>query len=85
MEVYTIAIFKTPDRIRQRALEKLGYTVYRVRNEVVESSPKKFTEEVLQQYYEVFDTQITPSRSQLSEARNIENTTNFQPEDEVYP
>lgn len=73
---------KTPDRIRQRALEKLGYKIYRVRNEVVESSPQKVTEEVLQQYYEAFDTQITPSRSQLSEARNIENTTSFQPEDD---
>ena len=52
---------KTPDRIRQRALEKLGYTVYRVRNEAVMNSPQKVTEEILQQYYEAFDAQIDRS------------------------
>ena len=68
---------KTPDRIRQRALEKLGYSVYRIRNEVVASSPEKVTEEVLQQYYEAFDAQVGQSRSLLSKARNIENMIEF--------
>jgi len=71
---------KTPDRIRQRALEKLGYTVYRVRNEIVKSSPQKVAEEVLQQYFEVFDAQIGQSRSFLSKAKNIENIIPSQPE-----
>jgi very-short-patch-repair endonuclease len=73
---------KTPDRIRQRALEKLGYTVYRVRNEVVVNSPQKVTEEILQQYYEAFDAQIDRSSSLLSKARKIENTITSQPEED---
>ena len=72
---------KTPDRIRQRALEKLGYSVYRIRNEVVASSPEKVTEEVLQQYYEAFDAQVGQSRSLLSKARNIENMMSSRPEE----
>jgi len=72
---------KTPDRIRQRALEKLGYSVYRIRNEVVASSPEKVTEEVLQQYYETFDAQVGQSRSLLSKARNIENMMSSRPEE----
>jgi Protein of unknown function (DUF559) len=70
---------KTPDRIR--ALEKLGYSVYRIRNEVVASSPEKVTEEVLQQYYEAFDAQVGQSRSLLSKARNIENMMSSPPEE----
>ena len=72
---------KTPDRIRQRALEKLGYSVYRIRNEVVASSPEKVTEEVLHQYYEAFDAQVGQSRSLLSKARNIENMMSSRPEE----
>jgi very-short-patch-repair endonuclease len=72
---------KTPDRIRQRALEKLGYSVYRIRNEAVTSSPEKVTEEVLQQYYEPFDAQVGQSRSLLSKARNIENMMSSRPEE----
>lgn len=70
---------KTPDRIRQRALEKLGYSVYRVRNESVTSSPQKVTEEILQQYYEAFDAQFGQSRSLLSKVETIENTVASQP------
>lgn len=73
---------KTPDRIRQRALEKLGYSVYRIRNEVVASSPQRVTEEILQQYYEAFDAQIGQTRSVLSKAKDIENIITSQPEDD---
>ena len=70
---------KTPDRIRQRALEKLGYSVYRIRNEVVASSPEKVTEEVLQQYYEAFDAQLTQSPPLLTKLENTENIFTSQP------
>jgi hypothetical protein len=62
-------------------LEKLGYSVYRIRNEVVASSPEKVTEEVLQQYYEAFDAQVGQSWSLLSKARNIENMMSSRPEE----
>jgi len=80
--IYDADFRKTPDRIRQRALEKLGYTVYRVRNEVVVNSPQKVTEEILQQYYEAFDAQIDRSSSLLSKARKIEKTITSQPEED---
>lgn len=64
---------QTPDRIRQRALEKLGFSVYRIRNEVIEESPQTVTEEILQQYYQAFDAQLGASRSVLSEVTKLEN------------
>jgi very-short-patch-repair endonuclease len=70
---------KTPDRIRQRALEKLGYKVYRVRNETVKSSPQEVAKQVLQQYFEVADVQTDQSGSFLSKAKNIENLIPTEP------
>ena len=37
--IHDLEYRKTPDRIRQRALENMGYSVCRVRNKEVESSP----------------------------------------------
>jgi very-short-patch-repair endonuclease len=73
---------KTPDRIRQRALEKLGYAVYRVRNETVERSPQKVAKEVLQQYFEVSDEQTDQSVSFLSKAKSIGNLVPSEPTDD---
>ena len=43
---------KTPDRIRHRALQNLGYSVYRVKNSHIRRSVKEVTEEIIQKYYE---------------------------------
>jgi len=72
---------KTPDRIRQRALEKLGYTVYRVRNETVKISPQKVAKIVLQKYFEVADVQTDQSQPFLSKAKSIENLNPSEPRD----
>jgi very-short-patch-repair endonuclease len=44
---------KTPDRIRQRALEKMGYYVLRVKNEEIQNKPDSVAERIIQKYIEV--------------------------------
>lgn len=66
---------KSPDRIRQRALGKIGYSVYRVRNEIIINSPQKVADEILGQYSKIFDAKNTQSKSLLSRIGNIRNMT----------
>jgi hypothetical protein len=46
---------KTPDRIRHRALENMGYDVLRVRNEQIQNTPDAIAERIIQRYFEVAD------------------------------
>jgi very-short-patch-repair endonuclease len=46
---------KTPDRIRHRALENMGYNVLRVRNEEIQVTPDAVAERIIQRYFEVAD------------------------------
>jgi very-short-patch-repair endonuclease len=46
---------KTPDRIRHRALENMGYLVLRVRNEEIQATPDVVAERIIQRYFEVAD------------------------------
>ena len=46
---------KTPDRIRQRALKNMGYSVYRVRNKEVESSPFDVAGRIVDSYYQIME------------------------------
>jgi very-short-patch-repair endonuclease len=46
---------KTPDRIRQRALENMGFHVLRIKNEMIQSHPEIVAEEIIQKYYEIVD------------------------------
>jgi very-short-patch-repair endonuclease len=46
---------KTPDRIRHRALENMGYDVLRVRNEEIQNTPDAIAERIIQRYFEVAD------------------------------
>lgn len=47
---------KTPDRIRHRALQNLGYIIYRVTNTRIRESVQMVAEEIIQHYYETIDT-----------------------------
>ena len=47
---------KTLDRIRQRALENMGYTVHRVKNGQVCDKPNKIADEIIEMYYQLSDT-----------------------------
>ncbi len=64
--VHDLDYRKSPDRIRQRTLEKLGYSVYRVRNEKIMSCSQVVIEEILQKYCEVFEGSISQSNPTLS-------------------
>ena len=46
---------KTPDRIRQRALENMGYYVLRIKNEEIQNTPDSVAERIIQRYFEVSD------------------------------
>jgi very-short-patch-repair endonuclease len=46
---------KTPDRIRHRALENMGYHVLRVRNEEIQATADAVAERIIQRYFEVAD------------------------------
>ena len=48
---------KTPDRIRQRALEKMGYDMLRIKNEEIQKSPDRVAERIIQKYIEVIEEQ----------------------------
>ena len=54
---------KTPDRIRQRALENMGYYVYRVKNEEVKNSPRYITEKIIELYYKVLERESESANS----------------------
>lgn len=53
---------KTPDRIRQRALENLGYHVFRVKNQEVSNSLKQIVEKIIELYYSIAEQEQRPSR-----------------------
>jgi len=55
--IHDLEARKTPDRIRHRALENLGYFVLRVRNERVRRDVDAVVEEIIQRYYETFDNE----------------------------
>lgn len=44
---------KTPDRIRQRALEMMGYTVLRLKNEEIDKNPERCADIVQEEFYKV--------------------------------
>jgi very-short-patch-repair endonuclease len=46
---------KTPDRIRQRALENMGYYILRIKNEEIQNTPDSVAERIIQRYFEVAD------------------------------
>lgn len=43
----------TPDRIRQRALEMMGYTVMRLKNEEIDNDPERCADIVQEEFYKV--------------------------------
>lgn len=60
----------TPDRIRQRALEMMGYTVLRVSNYEVWKYPEKTTEKIIQKFYEVTGVEGKKSIIQINASSN---------------
>jgi very-short-patch-repair endonuclease len=56
-KIHDTEFLKTPDRIRQRALQDMGYTVHRIRNERIMSAPYAVAADIIQKYYEIVDAE----------------------------
>ena len=54
-KIHNANFMKTPDRIRQRALENMGFYVLRFSNEQIQLYPEIVAEEIIQKYYELAD------------------------------
>ena len=54
-KIHDKEFLKTPDRIRQKALQNMGFEVHRVRNEQIKSAPFAVAADIIQKYYEVVD------------------------------
>src|SRR5919197_5905694 len=71
---------KTPDRIRQRALEKMGYYVLRVKNEDIQNTPEFLAERIIQKYIEVIEEDGTKgTRTKSIKITELEKPLHYEP------
>jgi very-short-patch-repair endonuclease len=49
-KIHDKEFLKTPDRIRQRALQNMGFEVHRVRNEQIKRAPFAVAADIIQKY-----------------------------------
>ena len=56
-KIHSMKFRMTPDRIRQRALENLGYYVIRIRNYHIRKDVEAVVDEIIQRYFETIDSQ----------------------------
>jgi hypothetical protein len=69
---------RTPDRIRQRALENMGYDVLRVKNAEIQNTPDAVAEVIIQRYFEVVDD-YTEERRRPTKITELENPLHYEP------
>lgn len=72
---------KTPDRIRQRALEKMGYYVLRVKNEEIQNKPDSVAERIIQKYLEVVEEEDSTkgTRTKSIKITQLEKPLHYDP------
>lgn len=70
---------KTPDRIRQRALEKMGYYVLRVKNEEIQNTPDSVAERIIQRHFEVMDDADGISAKTGNKIIELEKPSHYEP------
>lgn len=70
---------KTPDRIRQRALEKMGYYVLRVKNEEIQNKPDSVAERIIQKYIEVIEDGTKGTRTNSIKITELEKPLHYEP------
>jgi very-short-patch-repair endonuclease len=70
---------KTPDRIRQRALENMGYDVLRVKNVEVQNTPDAVAERIIQRYFEVTDEDSIGMRTKPTKITELEKPMHYEP------
>ena len=68
---------KTPDRIRNRALENLGYYVFRVRNEQIARDVDTVVEEIIQRYFETIDLEKGSPKIELITPEGYDSIPRF--------
>ena len=60
---------KTLDRIRQRALENMGYTVHRVKNDQIRTRPEDIAEQIREIYHKVSETKDKIEETTITELK----------------
>jgi very-short-patch-repair endonuclease len=60
---------KTLDRIRQRALENMGYTVHRVKNDQIRRHPDDIAEQIREIYHKVSETEDKIEETTITELK----------------
>ena len=68
-KVHDIEHRKTLDRIRQRALENMGQTVHRVKNEEIRDKPNKIADEIIEMYYQLHDAENKKRETTITELK----------------
>jgi very-short-patch-repair endonuclease len=63
--IHDLEARKTPDRIRHRALENLGYFIIRVRNERIRTDVDAVVEEIIQRYYETVENEKAHAKIEI--------------------
>jgi very-short-patch-repair endonuclease len=70
---------KTPDRIRQRALENMGYYVLRIKNEEIQNTPDSVAGRIIQRYFEVADDEEEKRRRKPAKITELEKPLHYEP------
>jgi very-short-patch-repair endonuclease len=70
---------RTPDRIRQRALENMGYDILRVRNAEIQNTPDAVAEVIIQRYFEVVDDYTEEGRRRPTKITELEKPLHYEP------
>lgn len=70
---------RTPDRIRQRALENMGYDVLRVKNAEIQNTPDAVAEIIIQRYFEVVDDCTEEGRKRPTKITEMEKPLHYEP------
>ena len=64
-KIHSLKFRRTPDRIRQRALENLGFHVMRIGNDRIRTDINGVVAEIIQRYYETFDSEKSNPKVQI--------------------
>lgn len=70
---------RTPDRIRQRALENMGYDVLRIKNAEIQNTPDAVAEIIIQRYFEVVDDCTEEGRKRPTKITEMEKPLYYEP------
>jgi very-short-patch-repair endonuclease len=70
---------RTPDRIRQRALENMGYDVLRIKNAEIQNTPDAVAEIIIQRYFEVVDDCTEEGRKRPTKITEMEKPLHYDP------